>query len=60
MNQIEIRFSILARKFIRCGNFSSTQDLKAMIERFSAYFNEPWSSPSAGPTPESLSPHDPG
>jgi hypothetical protein len=31
LNQIEIWFSILARKVIRLGNFTSTKDLKAKI-----------------------------
>jgi transposase len=40
MNQIEIWFSILARKVIRRGDFSSKEDLKAKLEAFIAYFNE--------------------
>lgn len=40
MNQIEIWFSILVRKVIRRGHFSSKDDLRAKIERFIAYFNE--------------------
>lgn len=39
LNQIEIWFSILARKVIRRGTFSSRQDLKAKIEAFIKYFN---------------------
>ena len=34
LNQVEIWFSILVRKVIRRGDFSSKQDLKAKIERF--------------------------
>ena len=45
LNQIEIWFSILARKVIRRGNFTSTQDLKAKIEAFIAYFNETMAKP---------------
>ena len=40
LNQIEIWFSILARKLLRRGSFTSQQDLKARIERFIAYFNQ--------------------
>jgi transposase len=39
LNQIEIWFSILARKVLRRGNFTSTADLKAKLEAFMAYFN---------------------
>ena len=39
LNQIEIWFSILARKLIRRGNFASKQMLKTRIEQFIAYFN---------------------
>jgi DDE superfamily endonuclease len=45
MNQIEIWFSILVRKVIQRGNFSSKGDLKAKIEAFMAYFNEALSKP---------------
>ena len=45
LNQIEIWFSILARKVIRRGNFISTQDLKAKIEAFIAYFNKTMAKP---------------
>jgi transposase len=45
LNQIEIWFSILARKVIRRGNFTSTQDLKAKIEAFIAYFNKTMAMP---------------
>jgi transposase len=39
LNQIEIWFSILARKLLRRGSFTSQQDLKERIEQFIAYFN---------------------
>lgn len=39
LNQIEMWFSILARKVIRRGNFSSTQDLADKIQNFIAFFN---------------------
>ena len=45
LNQIEIWFSILARKVIRRGNFTSTEDLKAKIEAFIAYFNKTMAKP---------------
>ncbi len=45
LNQIEIWFSILARKVIRRGNFASTEDLKAKIEAFIAYFNKTMAKP---------------
>jgi transposase len=38
LNQIEIWFSILMRKVIRRGNFSSQADLRAKIEAFIEYF----------------------
>jgi transposase len=40
MNQIELWFSILARKVLRRGSFVSTQDLKDHLLRFIAYFNK--------------------
>lgn len=45
LNQIEIWFSILARKVIRRGNFVSIDDLRAKIERFIDYFNETMARP---------------
>jgi transposase len=45
MNQIEIWFSILVRKLIRRGNFTSKQDLKTKILRFIAHFNETLAKP---------------
>ena len=45
MNQIEIWFSILARKVIRRGHFTSKQDLKARIERFITSFNNTLAKP---------------
>jgi len=45
LNQIEIWFSILARKLLRRGNFKSTAELKARIEAFIAYFNETMAKP---------------
>ena len=40
LNQVEIWFSILARKLLRRASFASRQDLKARIEHFIAYFNQ--------------------
>ena len=45
LNQIEIWFSILVRKVIRRGNFSSRQDLKAKIVAFIEYFNKTMAKP---------------
>jgi transposase len=45
LNQIEIWFSILARKVIRRGNFSSQADLKAKMEAFIDYFNRTMAKP---------------
>jgi DDE superfamily endonuclease len=39
LNQIEIWFSILARKLLRRASFPSKQDLKERIEAFITYFN---------------------
>jgi hypothetical protein len=45
LNQIEIWFSILVRKVIRRGNFSSQADLRAKIEAFIEYFNRTMAKP---------------
>ncbi len=45
MNQIEIWFSILVRKLLRRGTFSSKQELKAKIEGFIVYFNQTLAKP---------------
>ncbi|MCP5083284.1 MAG: IS630 family transposase [Alphaproteobacteria bacterium] len=45
MNQIEIWFSILARKVIRRGNFTSIEDLNAKIIAFITHFNEKMAKP---------------
>ena len=45
LNQIEIWFSILARKLLRRGNFKSTTELKERIKAFIAYFNETMAKP---------------
>lgn len=45
LNQIEIWFSILARKLIRRGNFTSKDDLKAKITAFIEFFNATMAKP---------------
>jgi hypothetical protein len=45
LNQIEIWFSILARKLLRRGNFASKSALRRKIEQFIAYFNETMAKP---------------
>jgi transposase len=45
LNQIEIWFSILVRKVLRRGNFTSTDDLRARILAFIAYFNRTMAKP---------------
>lgn len=45
MNQIEIWFSILVRKVMKRGNFTSTDDLKQKINAFIEYFNTTMAKP---------------
>lgn len=45
LNQIEIWFSILAKKFLKWGNFKSKEDLQGQLERFIAYFNQTMAKP---------------
>ena len=45
LNQIEIWFSILARRVIRRGNFSSASDLREKILAFIDYFNRTMAKP---------------
>ena len=45
LNQIEIWFSILARKLLRHASFTSKQDLRERIERFIAFFNNTLAKP---------------
>ena len=45
MNQIEIWFSILVRKVLKRGNFTSTEDLKHKIDAFIEYFNKTMAKP---------------
>jgi len=45
LNQIEIWFSILARKLLKRGTFTSVADLKAKVLAFIAYFNRTMAKP---------------
>ena len=45
MNQVEIWFSILVRKVIRRGNFSSIADLLAKVLAFIDYYNRTMAKP---------------
>jgi transposase len=45
MNQVEIWFSILSRKLLKRGNFTSVTDLKAKVLAFIAYFNRTMAKP---------------
>lgn len=45
MNQIELWFSILTRKLLKCSSFTSTADLKARLLAFVDYFNETMARP---------------
>jgi len=45
INQVEIWFSILVRRLLRRGNFTSKAHLKQRIESFIAYLNETMAKP---------------
>ena len=45
LNQIECWFSILVRRLLRRGNFTSTADLKQQILNFITYFNSTLAKP---------------
>jgi transposase len=45
INQIEVWFSILVRKLLRRGNFTSQEHLQKRIESFIAYFNTTMAKP---------------
>jgi hypothetical protein len=45
LNQIEIWFSILVRKLLRRGNFTSKEHLQQRIENFIGYFNATMAKP---------------
>ena len=48
LNQIEIWFSILMRKLLKRASFCSTNDLKARLLDFIAYFNDTMAKPFKG------------
>ena len=45
LNQIELWFSILVRRLLRRGNFTSVEDLRERILAFIAYFNKTMAKP---------------
>lgn len=45
LNQIECWFSILVRRLLKRGNFTSTKDLQEQILAFVHYFNRRWAKP---------------
>jgi transposase len=45
MNQVEIWFSILVRKLLKRGNFTSVEELKAKVLAFVEYFNRTMAKP---------------
>jgi putative transposase len=47
MNQVEIWLSIVTRKLLKHGNFTSVEDLKAQVLAFIAYYNRTMAKPFA-------------
>jgi hypothetical protein len=45
MNQVEIWFSVLSRRVIRRGNFTSREDLRKRILQFIDYYNDTMAKP---------------
>lgn len=45
LNQVEIGFSILVRRVLRCGNFRSRKELRERILAFIEYFNRTLAKP---------------
>ena len=45
LNQIEIWFSILVRKLLKRGSFSSVEDLEAKVLEFIDYYNRTMAKP---------------
>lgn len=45
MNQVEIWFSVLVRKLLKRGNFTSIKDLKDKVLAFIEYFNQTMAKP---------------
>ena len=45
MNQVEIWFSIIVRKLLKRGNFTSVADLVAKVLKFAQYYNDTMAKP---------------
>ena len=45
LNQVEIWFSILAKKLLNRGDFSSKENLREKLDAFISYFNESLAKP---------------
>lgn len=45
LNQIELAFSVIARRLLRRGSFASTDDLRARVLAFIRFYNEHWAKP---------------
>lgn len=45
LNQIEIWLSILVRKLLKCGSFTSVEDLKVKVLAFIDYYNRTMAKP---------------
>ncbi len=45
LNQIEIWLSILVRKLLKRGNFTSVEDLQTKVLAFIAYYNQTMAKP---------------
>ena len=45
LNQMELWLSILVRKLLKCGSFTSVADLQAKILGFIAYYNRTMAKP---------------
>ncbi len=45
LNQIEIWFSILSRKLLKRGNFTSVADLAAQVSAFIEHYNQTMAKP---------------
>ena len=45
MNQVEIWLSILVRRLLKRGNFTSVEDLRAKVLAFIAYYNRTMAKP---------------
>jgi DDE superfamily endonuclease len=45
LNQIEVIFGVVMRKVIRCGNFTSVNDMRSKLLAFLMCFNEVFAKP---------------